>query len=85
MSKGHTHPDPVARWENLSLANARGASRPGGLSYPVGRGTGPRQRPRARLCRSGSPDPDPFVIGRAQTTERGERKINNVSCSLQVL
>ena len=28
----------------------------------------PRQRPRARPCKSGSPDSDPFVIRRAQTT-----------------
>ena len=30
----------------------------------------PRQRPRARPCRSRSPDLDPFVIRRSQTTER---------------
>ena len=29
----------------------------------------PRQRPRARLCQSGSPDLNPFVIRRAQTTD----------------
>ena len=41
----------------------------------VGRGTGPRQRSRARPCRAGSPaDPDPFVIRRSQTTE-GETHI----------
>ena len=34
----------------------------------------PRHRPCARPCRSGSPDPDPFVIRRAQTTERGTKK-----------
>ena len=34
----------------------------------------PRQRPRARPCKSGSPDPDPFVIGRSQTTD-GETNI----------
>ena len=28
----------------------------------------PRHRPRARPCKSGSPDPEPFVIRRAQTT-----------------
>ena len=35
----------------------------------VGRGPVPRQRPCTRPCSSGSPDPDPFVIRRSQTTE----------------
>ena len=35
---------------------------------------GPSYRSRARPCKSGSPDPDPFVIRRAQTTE-GETHI----------
>ena len=35
----------------------------------VGRGPVPRHRSRARPCSSGSPDPELFVIRRAQTTE----------------
>ena len=41
--------------------------------FTVGRGPVPRHRFAARqphLCRAGSPDPDLFVIRRAQTTER---------------
>ena len=34
----------------------------------VGRGPVPRHRSRARPCKSGSPNPDLFVIRRAQTT-----------------
>ena len=41
----------------------------------VGRGTGPRHASRARSCSSGSPDPDPFVIRRSQTTEGGTHLI----------
>ena len=37
--------------------------------FTVGRGPVPRHRSRARSCRSGSPDPEPFVIRRSQTTE----------------
>ena len=48
-----------------SRCNRRAESPP----FIVGRGTGPRHRPRTRLCRLGSPDPDLFVIRRAQTTE----------------
>ena len=40
----------------------------------VGRGPVPRQRPHARHCSSGSPDSEPFVIRRSQTTE-GETHI----------
>ena len=39
--------------------------------FTVGRGPVPRHRSCARLCSSGSPDPDPFVIRRSQTTEVG--------------
>ena len=37
----------------------------------VGRGPVPRHRSCARPCSSGSPDPEPFVIRRAQTTDGG--------------
>ena len=37
--------------------------------FTVARGPVPRQHSRARSCSSGSPDPDPFVIRRSQTTE----------------
>ena len=40
----------------------------------VGRGPVPRHPSRARPCRSGSPDPDLFVIRRSQTTD-GETHI----------
>ena len=40
-------------------------------SLHVGRGPVPRHRACTRLCKSGSPDPDPFVIRRSQTTEVG--------------
>ena len=37
--------------------------------FPVERGPVPRQRACARPCKSGSPDPAPFVIRRSQTTD----------------
>ena len=38
------------------------------LPLTVGRGPVPRHRPHAGPCKSGSPDPDVFVIRRSQTT-----------------
>ena len=37
------------------------------------------------LCRSGSPDPDPFVIRRSQTTERENEKLGRLHCEGQAL
>ena len=46
-----------------------GAAAAEGPPFIVGRGPVPRHRSRARPCKSGSPDPELFVIRRAQTTE----------------
>ncbi len=46
--------------------------------FTVGRGPVPRQRRRARLCRSGAPAPDPFGSGRSRTTEVGPMRASSL-------
>ena len=68
---GNVGRGPVPRHarDNRTLARDR-PSRYGPRAGNVGRGPVPRHCSRARLCRANSPDPDPFVIRRSQTTER---------------
>ena len=61
-------PVPRHRSRNPTLAGDRPPRYDKKCPLTVGRGPVPRHRACTRPCSSGSPDPDPFVIRRSQTT-----------------
>ena len=83
VGRGPSHATRASERVSLAIARARALQRSRrtgpratikNAPLIVGRGPVPRHRSRARPCKSGSPDSDPFVIRRSQTTD-GETHI----------